>query len=117
MKVLLMNSWQKNIGNASVVYQEVVENELNQFVDTFPFVNNIYDLVIIGKRQDIGFRFKQDMKPWVEFEELGIIGDMLASLDCEKMKSVLVIQIAGSVNGDSLGIAYEKSCYFVQKYE
>lgn len=95
--------------DASVVCHEVVENEPNQFVDTFRSIDNIYDLVIMEKRQDVGLRFEQDMKPWVEFEELGISGDMFASSDSENMKYVLMIQSARSVNGDFLGVARDKS--------
>ncbi|KAK9186697.1 hypothetical protein WN944_018085 [Citrus x changshan-huyou] len=89
--------------------EKVVENEPNQFVDTFRSIDNIYDLVIMEKRQDVGLRFEQDMKPWVEFEELGISGDMFASSDSENMKYVLMIQSARSVNGDFLGVARDKS--------
>lgn len=39
------------------------------------------------------------MKPWVEYEELGIIGDMLASADFAEghMMSLLVIQSVESI--------------------
>lgn len=60
----------KKHGDASVVCHEVVENEPNQFVDTFRSIDNIYDLVIMKKRQDVGLRFEQDMSLGLSLKSL-----------------------------------------------
>lgn len=55
-------------------------------------IENVYNLVIVGKQRGVGSQFKQEMKPWLEYAELGIIGDMLASADFyEGTISVLVV--------------------------
>ncbi|XP_031253667.1 cation/H(+) antiporter 15-like [Pistacia vera] len=80
----------RNIGNSGVVCYEIVAENTMQLVDAVREANN-YDLVIVGKRRGPKSRLEKEMKPWMEYEELGVIGDMIASGDF-RMMSVLVIQ-------------------------
>lgn len=51
-----------------------------------------YDLIIVGKRHGGDSRMLSGLTPWVEFPELGPVGDILASADISRPVSVLVIQ-------------------------
>ncbi|KAL5822669.1 hypothetical protein ACOSQ4_020569 [Xanthoceras sorbifolium] len=83
----------RTIGNASVVCHEVVAEETAQVMNVISKVDNSYDLVIVGKQPGANSRLAKEMLPWIEYKELGVIGDMVASSDfCGGTMSVLVMQ-------------------------
>lgn len=78
----VMNEFrERNAGNACVVCREMMVNDSTELMSSIRLIENIYDLVIVGKQRGVGSPFEQEMKPWLEYAELGIIGDMLASAD------------------------------------
>ncbi|KAK0592081.1 hypothetical protein LWI29_012935 [Acer saccharum] len=90
----------KNIGNPGVEYHELEANVSVQVMDTIRSVENKYDLVVVGKRRGPKSRLDEEMNPWVEHKELGVIGDMLASSDFGGgFMSVLVMHCLGSIDG------------------
>ncbi|KAK1570779.1 hypothetical protein Q3G72_006928 [Acer saccharum] len=94
----------KNIRNPYVEYHELEANEPVQVLDTIFSVENKYDLVVVGKRRGSKLRLDQDMSPWVDYQELGVIGDMLASSDFGGgFMSVLVMHCLGSIDGEHFG--------------
>ncbi|KAK3229761.1 hypothetical protein Dsin_001642 [Dipteronia sinensis] len=75
---ILVNEFMaKNIRNPCVEYHELEANEPVQVLDTIRSVENKYDLFVVGKRRGPKSRLDQDMSPWVDYQELGVIGDML----------------------------------------
>ena len=99
----------KNIRNPCVEYHELEANEPVQVLDMIHSMENKYDLVV-GKRRGSKSRLDQDMSPWVDYQELGIIGDMLASSDFgEGFMSVLVMHCLGCIDG-SLSISDNVHC-------
>ncbi|KAK2636561.1 hypothetical protein Ddye_031353 [Dipteronia dyeriana] len=88
----------RNIGNASVVCRSLVAENTMQVVDLIRSLENNYDLMIVGKQRGPSSQLEQEMLPWVENEELGTVGDMVASSDfCGGMVSVLVMHCAVGV--------------------
>ncbi|XP_058183922.1 cation/H(+) antiporter 4-like isoform X1 [Rhododendron vialii] len=51
-----------------------------------------YDLIIVGRRHGGDSRMLAGLTEWVEFPELGPVGDILASADVNRPVSVLVVQ-------------------------
>ncbi|KAL5846319.1 hypothetical protein ACOSQ3_009843 [Xanthoceras sorbifolium] len=105
----------RTIANASVVCHEVVAEETVQVMNVISKVDNSYDLVIVGKQPVANSRLAKEMLPWIEYKELGVIGDMVASSDfCGGTMSVLVMQCFGisSTGIDSSMTNYdERSCF------
>lgn len=82
-----------NISNACVACRQVIAKNTAEVMDVIRRMDGDYNLVIVGKRRAVTSRLEEEMKLWVEHEELGVIGDTLASVDfCKGMTSVLVIQ-------------------------
>ncbi|KAK2636605.1 hypothetical protein Ddye_031397 [Dipteronia dyeriana] len=89
----------KNICNPGVEYREIEANVSVQVLDTIRSVENKYDLVVVGKRRGPKSRLDEEMNPWVDHKELGVIGDMLASSDFGGgFMSVLVMHCLGSID-------------------
>ncbi|KAL5824527.1 hypothetical protein ACOSQ3_020590 [Xanthoceras sorbifolium] len=105
----------KTITNASMVCHEVVAEETLQVMNVISKIDNSYDLVIVGKQQRAHSRLAKEMLPWIEYKELGVIGDMVASSDfCGGTMSVLVMQCFGiSSTGTecSMTNSDERSCF------
>ncbi|XP_031248328.1 uncharacterized protein LOC116106114 [Pistacia vera] len=86
----------KNKNNAGVRFDETDVDSTARAIDLMRSIQKDYDLVIVGKRRIEGSQLKQDMKPWLEYEELGEMGDFLASKDfCQGTMFVLVIHCVG----------------------
>ncbi|KAL9421764.1 hypothetical protein AB3S75_034101 [Citrus x aurantiifolia] len=84
----------RNLGNACVVCHHVdVTNTLEAW-EVIRSSENDYDLAVVGKRRRPNSSRERDMTPWTtDYEELRVIGDMLASQDfCGGMNPVLVVQ-------------------------
>lgn len=93
-----------NIGNACVVCRKLVANDTRQLMEAVRSTESYYDLAIVGKRQWFSSELEVEMNLWVKYKELGIIGDMIASIDfCRGTMSVLVIQCLRSVSKSVLG--------------
>ncbi|KAL5734431.1 hypothetical protein ACOSP7_032292 [Xanthoceras sorbifolium] len=83
----------KNISNPGVVFKEFKANKSLQVFDTVRSMENKYELVLVGKRRGSHSNLEEEMNPWVEYKELGVIGDMLASSDFGGgLMSILVMQ-------------------------
>ncbi|GAY40512.1 Cation/H(+) antiporter 15 [Citrus sinensis] len=92
-EVVMNDFMASNFGNPNVVCRRIDANDSKQLVNAFRSLVSDNDLVIVGRQQPFSSRLQEETKPWVEYDELGIIGDMLASADfAEGMVSVLVIQ-------------------------
>ncbi|GAU34311.1 hypothetical protein TSUD_20170 [Trifolium subterraneum] len=76
----------------NVTYEKVgVENTS----DTATFISDIanqHDLIIVGRRNGEKSSQTQALENWIEYPELGVIGDLLASPDTNTKASILVVQ-------------------------
>lgn len=90
---IAMNEFkQKTAGNASVVCSEMAANNGLQMMEVIRSLRKNYNLVIVGKNIRIP-QFQKEMKQWVEYVELGLLGDVLASSDFrDSSLSVLVVK-------------------------
>uniref|UniRef100_A0A803NU67 Cation/H+ exchanger domain-containing protein n=1 Tax=Cannabis sativa TaxID=3483 RepID=A0A803NU67_CANSA len=85
----------KNIGSLSSLWKEITVDDVVEVMNTIRSVEGHYDLVMVGRRRSWSAMMMGDdeMMDFVENEELGLIGDMLASSDfCGGKVSVLVMQ-------------------------
>ncbi|XP_028759739.1 cation/H(+) antiporter 5-like [Neltuma alba] len=79
-------------GLSNVTYREVSSND---GTETSAFLRNIvngHDFFIVGRRHEINTPQTSGLSQWSEFQELGSIGDLLASSDYGGRASVLVVQ-------------------------
>lgn len=51
-----------------------------------------YDLFLVGRSSGIGTAVTKGLRDWMEFDELGVIGDLLASQYFPSRASVLIVQ-------------------------
>lgn len=85
--------WVKNEGNDRVVYREAVVRNGAETVAAIQAMNdNSYDLWILGRKQGINPVLIGGLLEWSENNELGVIGDYVASVDFGGTASVLVVQ-------------------------
>ncbi|KAH7550533.1 hypothetical protein JRO89_XS13G0211300 [Xanthoceras sorbifolium] len=86
--------WVKNEANERVVYREVVVRNGAETVAAIQALNDdaYYDLWIVGRKQGINPVLLEGLADWSEDNELGIIGDYIASADFGTTSSVLVVQ-------------------------
>ncbi|KAL6967760.1 Cation/H(+) antiporter 24 [Sarracenia purpurea var. burkii] len=100
--------WVKNEGNERVIYKEVVVKNGDETVAAIQTMNHSenYDLWIVGRKQGINPVLIQGMSSWSQNHELGIIGDMVTSMDFGSNASVLVVQqqVLRAYNGVSGGL-------------
>ncbi|KAJ1432093.1 Sodium/solute symporter superfamily [Sesbania bispinosa] len=76
----------------NVTYEKVtIENpsETTAFVSD---VANHYDFIIAGRRNGVKSPQTAALENWMEYSELGVIGDLLASPDTNTKASILVVQ-------------------------
>ncbi|KAL5801176.1 hypothetical protein ACOSQ3_032808 [Xanthoceras sorbifolium] len=94
----------KNIGNPGVVFKKFKTNKSLQALNIVRSVENNY--LLVGKLRGPHSRLEQEMNPWVDYKELGVIGDMLAtSYFGGGLMSILVMHSIGDVN-DSSSISF-----------
>lgn len=86
--------WVKNEGNERVIYREVVVRNGAETLEAIRSMNHdSYDLVIVGRKQGVNPVLVEGLSNWSEeHEQLGIIGDYIASQDFTAAASVLVVQ-------------------------
>ncbi|KAK7281084.1 hypothetical protein RIF29_08771 [Crotalaria pallida] len=85
----------KTYNNDNVVFHEIVVGDCIQLMEAIRGITEKdYDLVMVGKRHDIGDLIDQEMSNFMDnVEQLGIVGDMLASTEfCDGIVPVLVMQ-------------------------
>lgn len=86
--------WVKNESNERVRYREVVVRNGAETVASIQAVNDeaYCDLWIVGRYQGINGKLLEGLEAWSEDNELGVIGDYVASIDFGSTASVLVMQ-------------------------
>lgn len=85
--------------NAGMVKEETstiyLEQEILDGADTSMLLRSMafdYDLFVVGRTCGENHEATKGIENWCEFEELGVIGDFLASPDFPSKTSVLVVQ-------------------------
>ncbi|XP_059436556.1 cation/H(+) antiporter 4-like [Corylus avellana] len=81
-----------NTGNESVTYIEEVVKDGRETALIIRCMVKEYDLIIVGRRNDVETPQTSGLAEWSEFSELGVIGDLLASSDVNSRTSVFVVQ-------------------------
>jgi hypothetical protein len=81
-----------NMGNESVIYIEEVVKDGPETALIIRCMVKKYDLIIVGRRNDVETPQTSGLAEWSEFSELGVIGDLLASSDVNSRTSVFVVQ-------------------------
>ncbi|CAH2065401.1 unnamed protein product [Thlaspi arvense] len=80
------------LAGADIFFSEEVVNDASQTSELLKSIANEYDLFIVGREKGRKSAFTEGLEEWSEFEELGVIGDLLTSQDLKSQASVLVIQ-------------------------
>ncbi|XP_010488504.2 PREDICTED: LOW QUALITY PROTEIN: cation/H(+) antiporter 6B-like [Camelina sativa] len=73
----------------------IIELTVADGTETSTFLHSVaydYDLFVVGRRSGIGTTVTTGLGEWMEFDELGVIGDLLASEYYPSRASVLIIQ-------------------------
>lgn len=83
----------KTMNLSSVTYIEKVVNDGSEIITVIKDLEDKYDLCIVG-RGELGVKSKllKGLSDWESCQELGIIGDILASSNFSLRSSVLVVQ-------------------------
>lgn len=89
----------KSGGVDGVRYERFEVNDGPETVSILREMVEEYCLVIVGRRYGLDCQQTFGLKEWVEFPELGILGDTLASKDMGGKCSVLVVQQQLSIKG------------------
>ncbi|CAK9174219.1 unnamed protein product [Ilex paraguariensis] len=86
--------WMKNEGNNQVIYREITVKNGEETVAAIRAMNNEhYDLWIVGRNRGINQALILGLSTWSEnIDELGVMGDYVASMDFDSTASVLVVQ-------------------------
>ncbi|XP_010521717.1 PREDICTED: cation/H(+) antiporter 8 [Tarenaya hassleriana] len=98
--VELREMMHRNSGGKSDESTTYVEKEVLDGTETSMLLRSMtcdFDLFIVGRSNGMDHEVTSGLEGWSEFEELGILGDFLASPDFPGMTSVLVIQQQRSV--------------------
>ncbi|XP_077213989.1 cation/H(+) antiporter 15-like isoform X2 [Tasmannia lanceolata] len=83
----------KSVGNGNVSYKEVSVNNVEEIVSTIRSLDEVYDLMIVGRRQGTNTILLKGPLEWSENPELGVLGDLVASsVFSDGRVPVLVVQ-------------------------
>lgn len=74
------------------IYREEVVYESLEVINVIRSLQNLYDLVLVGRRHASNSPLVMGLTMWNEFPELGSLGEMLASSDSNWEVSLLVVQ-------------------------
>ncbi|XP_019437573.1 PREDICTED: cation/H(+) antiporter 15-like [Lupinus angustifolius] len=87
-------------GSGNVSWYEIMVADGEEILDTIRKLEGNYDLVMVGRRHNIGNLNDEELTTFIEnAETLGIFGDMLASTEfCIGMVPVLVTQCGGNLD-------------------
>nr|KJB21664.1 hypothetical protein B456_004G007700 [Gossypium raimondii] len=81
------------LGNGcDIKYVEEVSNSGAQTIKLIRSIANGYDLMIVGRRYGVESILLTGLSEWSEFPDLGVVGDLFASMDLDSRVSVLVVQ-------------------------
>ncbi|KAK8981949.1 hypothetical protein V6N11_037134 [Hibiscus sabdariffa] len=113
----------RTMHNQSITYMEKPVNGGDQIVSTITSAHNDYDLYIVGRGYDRQSPLTTGLSDWIEFPEIGLIGDTLVSVDSLMSASVLVMQqstpvaalIDTSVSQNSISSASNKGLFSDQR--
>ncbi|PIN09241.1 putative K+/H+-antiporter [Handroanthus impetiginosus] len=83
--------------NKQCFYQEETVRDSMGFSSVMRGMEGCFDLIIVGRRHDDDSPLLAGLDDWNEFPELGVVGDMIVSLDSKFKASVLVVQQASLV--------------------
>lgn len=73
----------------------IIELTVADGIETSKILHSVaydYDLFLVGRRSGIGTTVTKGLGDWMEFDEIGIIGDLLASEYFPSRASVLILQ-------------------------
>lgn len=76
-------------------FVEYLEETVDDGSDTSRILLSIastFDLFVVGRSSGMGTDVTRALVEWTEFDELGVIGDLLVSSDFPQRGSVLVVQ-------------------------
>ncbi|KAK9152426.1 hypothetical protein Syun_010735 [Stephania yunnanensis] len=80
-----------NADNDQIRYKEEVVKNGEGLAEQIKGLGYNYDYLIVGKHQRKESQLFYGLDEWSECPELGIVGDMLASPDCEGTCSILIV--------------------------
>ncbi|KAK7300271.1 hypothetical protein RJT34_11112 [Clitoria ternatea] len=76
----------------NVTYEKISIEDPSETTTFLSEIANEYDFIIVGRRNGIKSSQTEALENWTGFPELGVIGDLLASLDTNIRASILVVQ-------------------------
>ncbi|XP_058110652.1 cation/H(+) antiporter 15-like [Magnolia sinica] len=83
----------KSVGNEQIVYREELVMDVEETISVIQSMDDIYDLMVVGRRQGMTMWLVGGPSVWSENPELGVIGDLCCSSDFfSGTVSVLVMQ-------------------------
>lgn len=88
----IMKNEEDSIENDSMTY---IEKRVKEGAETSVILRSMaydYDLFIVGRSSGMNSAVTIGLNEWTEFEELGAIGDVIASKEFPSRASVLVLQ-------------------------
>ncbi|MBA0708362.1 hypothetical protein Golax_023493 [Gossypium laxum] len=91
LKDVKQNNGVLDNGN-DITYVEEVLHCGSQTIKLVRSIANDYDLMIVGRHYGVESVLLEGLSEWSEFPELGIVGDLFASMDLNSRVSVLVVQ-------------------------
>ncbi|KAG4132132.1 hypothetical protein ERO13_D08G013450v2 [Gossypium hirsutum] len=87
------------LGNGcDIKYVEEVSNSGAQTIKLIRSIANGYDLMIVGRRYGVESILLTGLSEWSEFPDLGVVGDLFASMDLDSRVSILVVQQQKCIN-------------------
>ncbi|KAL5974624.1 hypothetical protein ACLOJK_031294 [Asimina triloba] len=83
----------KSVVSRTIRYQEKVVRDGEETIHAIACIDDVYDLMVVGRRQSCHLRLLQGLSIWSENPELGVVGDLCSSSDFfGGNASVLVMQ-------------------------
>ncbi|KEH25144.1 putative cation/H+ exchanger [Medicago truncatula] len=79
-------------GSKNVCYKKLIVNNSPGTSTVLRDIANEHDFFIVGRTHDSDLPLIEGLTKWIEFSELGVIGDLLASPDLGSRAGVLVVQ-------------------------
>ncbi|KAL7252078.1 hypothetical protein ACSBR1_013848 [Camellia fascicularis] len=83
--------------NQDIEYREVIVKDGAETSQVLLAIDNHYDFMLVGRRLDSDSPLVTGLTDWTYVQELGIIGDILASSDMKVNASILVLQQQSTV--------------------
>lgn len=80
------------VGSEKALYREETVADSVCICSAIRSMENSYDLILVGRRHEENSPMVSGQTDWIDFPELGFMGDVLASEDFAGTASTLVIQ-------------------------